>query len=662
MKLKKKMLLFIGIPVLLAFVLLSFVSFRQSRSIILSESKEFLKLEAEKYSSDINTILSQKLAYMEILKQNIENKLPNNEDLLSTLKYLTGNMETANTFYMSFANGVHLAGDGFIPGPDYINTERPWYKNAIGKGKVVISAPYIDASTQEAVITLSEEVFINGKSVGVLAADIKLSKVSEMILNVKVKETGTAFLMENTGLLVAHKNYAVGENILEADNGVYREAISELLENPNKVIEKNIKGESRFLVAAKLQEVDWSIILSVPKAELLASSNRLGVFILLLGIVMIIGISLIIYIIARNISTPIERLSVCINSMVEYDFTLTEKSPSVIYSKNKDEIGSISRALIQVKNTMRDFMIKAGEVASAVSGASQKLSATSEQSAVSVMEISRIFDEISQGATGQAEDMHKGTDAMDVMQEALVENGGVIESLNEITAQVYNANENGKTAILELVEATEQSKKASMNVQEVINNTNASAIQIESASEMIKSIADQTNLLALNAAIEAARVGEAGRGFAVVAEEIRKLAEESNRFTEEIKEIVNDLTDKTSQAVDIMKSVGAIVERQSEKVIHTKEQFEVITMELEKNGKTVNRLNKTGEKLEGTRASLSGIIENLSALAQENAASAQEVNESIQGQSAASTRISEASNDLAQMAQHLTDMIAKFKV
>ena len=88
--------------------------------------------------------------------------------------------------------------------------------------------------------------------------------------------------------------------------------------------------------------------------------------------------------------------------------------------------------------------------------------------------------------------------------------------------------------------------------------TNESAERIAIASE-IENIAGQTNLLALNAAIEAARAGESGRGLAVVAEGIRELAEQSNQFTEEISTIINDITDKTSTAVQVMEEIGKIV-------------------------------------------------------------------------------------------------------
>src|SRR5690606_951681 len=108
-------------------------------------------------------------------------------------------------------------------------------------------------------------------------------------------------------------------------------------------------------------------------------------------------------------------------------------------------------------------------------------------------------------------------------------------------------------------------------IHAVINSTNESAEKIEKASSMIRSIAEQTNLLALNANIEAARAGEAGRGFAVVAEEIRKLAESSNGFAKDIAVIVEDLNNKSREAVVTMEEAANISKLQSQSVELTNE-------------------------------------------------------------------------------------------
>ena len=510
------------------------------------------------------------------------------------------------------------------------------------------------------VVTLSTEISPNGKRVGVVGLDILLTEFESLVKGIRIKENGRAFLIDRRGKFIADEKYTAEDSIFDTPTG--KEFTDLLFANIGQYFEFEYNGENNLYISQAIPNTEWILILRLPEQDVLEKVTSLGLFMFILGLAFVLIIGGLIFLVANKITTPIIRLSECIKGMVEYDFTLSEQSPSVIYSKNKDEIGLISRSLIEVKKTVQAIMVRFGDVAGRVSASSQELSATSQQSVNSIESIAKVFEDISHGAVTQAEDMQKGAEAMETMHEALSENSRIIDRINEISNEVSQASENGKTAIAELMAVTEKSKKSTSNVRDVIENTNKSAIQIESASDMIKSIADQTNLLALNAAIEAARVGDAGKGFAVVAEEIRKLAEQSNTFTEEIKDIVSGLTEKTAQAVEIMNEVGEIVLEQGEKVEKTEIQFRVISKELEKNKEVVEKLNDSGAKLQDTREVLSEIIENMSALSEENAASTEEVAASVQEQTASANQISDAGIHLAEMAQELSEGISVFKV
>lgn len=501
-----------------------------------------------------------------------------------------------------------------------------------------------------------------GQSVGVLGADISMQDFETLIKSIKMKETGKAYLMNKTGNYIIHDKYTLNDNMATVENGGLSEVASKLSTSQPDFLSVKSEGVNRFYAISPVPNTNWAVVLEAPVSEVIQVSYELALFMSVIGFVCILVLLFIIYFIAKSISKPIIRLSECIQGMVEYDFTLSETSPSVIYSKNKDEIGIISRALITVKKTIQEIMVQITDIANQVSASSEELTASSEHSADTSKNLSRTVEEISNGAVMQAEDMQKGAEAMQVMDSSLNANEIIIETLDATIKEVSSAKERGILTIGQLIAATNKVKVASENVHEVILNTNDRASQISSASNMIKSISDQTNLLALNAAIEAARAGEAGKGFAVVAEEIRKLAEQSNQFTEEIQEIVQGLMEKVTETVSIMELVGGTVAEQNEKVNETQELFHLISAELDKNMSEMTNLNNSVKDLETTKVSLAGIIENLSALSEENAAATQEASESLNSQLYAAQEVAAASAGLSELAQSMIEMINKFKI
>lgn len=661
MKLKNKMLFLIGIPILLAVIILTVVSYTYSRTLLVNESRETMLAYAGKYASDIETIISEKRVYVEASANNISKDQKRGKALLDDLTYLVANVAGGQDFFVGFNDKTFVDGAGWVADASYDPTTRDWYSGAAGSDKTYISAPYLNALNSN-VITLSRELKYDGKAVGVFGGDISMEDFENLIKGIKLNETGKASLMNENGNFIIHDKYTLNDNIASVENGELSEVAAKLSTNQAEFLSLKSGGVKRYYAIYPVKDTTWAVVLEAPENEIIKASTQLALFMSIIGIVSILVLLVIIYLIANSISTPIIKLSECIQGMVEYDFTLSDNSPSVIYSTKKDEIGLISRSLITVKKTIQDIMIQITDIANQVSASSEELTASSEHSADVSKSLTRTVEEISNGAVMQAEDMQKGAEAMQVMDSALNANELIIETLDSTIKEVSSAKEKGILTIKQLITATEKLKSSAENVHKVILTTNDRATQISSASNMIKSISDQTNLLALNAAIEAARAGEAGKGFAVVAEEIRKLAEQSNKFTEEIQEIVQGLMEKVTETVEIMDLVGGTVAEQNDKVNETQELFHLISSELDKNTNEMSNLNHSVKELEATKISLVGIIENLSALSEENAAATQEASESLNSQFYSAQEVASASASLSSMAQDMIEMITKFKV
>lgn len=664
MNLKQKMFVFIGLPVFLVVFLLSIISYLYSSNMIINEEERSMEEMAEKYGARVEERLSKNASYLEAIAAKYSNDMPKDDDILyDDMRVLTKSLDGLRTFYIGFEDRKFFDGEGWEPDSSYDLTTRDWYIDAIKKDEVIISTPYVEPSDSSMSFTLSKAVKSNDKLIAVIAIDMSMQNLLDTIKDVKIKQSGKATIYDMDGNVVVHPKYVFGDNVREIENGKFADFAEKFAKGRKEIFERKVEGVTKIYSIYPIKGTNLIMMLDVPKKEVLEVSAKLANFMFILGVISLFLIATIIYFVAMSIVKPVMQLSEHIKKMSEYDFTMNSLiSNSYTYQKRKDEIGIIAKSVLQLKNMMKEVMSNLSEVSDMVSSSSEELTASSQEYANSTEQLSSSLNEISKEVIMQVEDMQKGKDAMKNMQRVLEENEKIIQSLNLTSKGVFEAREKGVLAVNELMEVSQKTKESSSEVVEVIGNTNQSAIQIAQASDMIKSIAQQTNLLALNAAIEAARAGEAGKGFSVVAEEIRKLAEQSDTFTQEIKEIVSNLTEKTEKAVKIMDEVSEIMNIQMDKVEDTKNQFDIISSELNKNISSVENLNKSGENLEKTQQILLETIENLSDSLKQNAKSAQGTTDSINEQVCSSQDIAKASSHLSQMSQDLSMLLAKFKI
>ena len=420
------------------------------------------------------------------------------------------------------------------------------------------------------------------------------------------------------------------------------------------------QGKKRLGSRSCVQERGYMILVAIDEAEIFSNlTNLQWSLVAVIFVLTLFGIFTIYLMFARPLSNVFKNLKADLCHIANYDLT---KEPTKDYSNRIDEVGDIYNATVSLKKNITEIITTISSHSQNTAATAEELTATAQSTSESAGEVSHAVTNIAEGATSQAQDTQSAAENIEQSNELLRRITSVLDDLNKATDFMNDKKEEGRKSLQELVLATDKVTASSVEIGEIITQTNNSAEQISNASDMIQSISDQTNLLALNAAIEAARAGEAGKGFAVVADEIRKLAEQSAGFTGDIKETINELKAHTEEAVTTMNVTKEVVVRQEEKLDETSDKFNQISEALEKSKNIVREIDKETKKLIVNNENITKVVENLSAIAEENAATTQEASAAVTTQVQSIDDISQASENLADIATDLQEEVSKFKI
>jgi methyl-accepting chemotaxis protein len=299
-----------------------------------------------------------------------------------------------------------------------------------------------------------------------------------------------------------------------------------------------------------------------------------------------------------------------------------------------------------------------------VAAGSMDTSRSAQASSEAVGQLGQAIDAIARGASEQTRQVQSVSATATQMAAGVEQVASNAQSVATASQQTKVSAESGARAVRETVNGMTEIKHVVATAAAKVQDLGRLGEKIGAVVETIDDIAEQTNLLALNAAIEAARAGEHGRGFAVVADEVRKLAERSQRETKAISELIREVQDSTKDAVGAMAQGSDKVEQGSARADEAGQALGEILTAVEATVSQVTQIATAAQEMaRGARdvvdamSSISAVVEESSAATEEMAAQAGQVTTSIESIAAVSEENSAATEQVSAAAEEMSAQV-----
>ena len=605
---------------------------------LVSDTHEQLTEMAEQEAKYLEAIVKADLDYLGVLSNN---PIITNDQSTIEQKVAFFEAEAKRSGFILFGF-ADTQGKAIILNSSMENNDvadRDFFKKALS-GTPASSDLMFSKLDGEPVIVFASPVYQNGEISGVLYGRKNGLMLSEIVSKLKYKETGYAYMVNNNGDTVAHKNTDL---VLAQDNDIENmktdSSLNQLGELTKSMTTRTVNsgeytygGVNKIVGFAPVENTPWIVAFGVEKDEILSGINELHKALLTMFIIMGVASAVTVIFVSGGIGKPIKKVTSAAQEIAQGNFDVT------LDIKSKDEVGKLAESFGQTLTQLSNYQDYIDEISTSLEKVGQgDLQVTLEKEYLgqfkklkenleglvshlshTLLQIQQSAEQVDSGALQIANSAQALSQGATEQASSIQELSGTIAS---VTEQVQQNAESAKQARDKAENAGQELSKSNDQMQYMMDSMKDITDKASDISKIIKIIDDiafQTNILALNAAVEAARAGAAGKGFAVVADEVRNLAAKSAEAARNTSVLIEETIDSVNSGSAIAQETAKSLIESAQKAMEAIKLIDNIALASQDQAIAISQVNLGVEQI-------SAVIETNAATAEESAAASEEL-------------------------------------